>query len=183
MPDAGAAADASRGPLPPAGPTLELVTASPEETRALAGALAPLLRDGDLIVLTGDLGAGKTCFTQGLGRGLGVASRITSPTFTILAEYEGRVALHHLDAYRLAGVEEAADLDLPELLEEGVTVIEWGDRLAPALPDDHLRIEITLGRGDDDRSFVVTGGGRWALDDRDLGAALRPWSTTRGAAC
>lgn len=183
MPDAGAAADASRGPLPPAGPSLELATASAEETRALAEALAPLLRDGDLMVLTGDLGAGKTCFTQGLGRGLGIETRITSPTFTILAEYEGRLALHHLDAYRLSGVEEAGDLDLPELLEEGVTVIEWGDRLASALPEDHLRIEITLGQGDDDRSFLLTGRGRWVVDGDMLRAALGPWSSSRRTPC
>lgn len=179
VPDTGSAGAAPRGSTP-SGPVLEATTSGPEQTRALAAAVAPLLADGDLLVLTGDLGAGKTCFTQGLGRGLGVTDRITSPTFTILAEHDGRLPLHHLDAYRLAGAEEAGDLDLPELLEVGVTVIEWGDRLDDALPADQLRIELRLGEGDDDRLLRLEArGGRWAERASQLAQAVTPW----GAPC
>lgn len=158
-------------------PVLHAFTAAPEQTRALAAALAPLLGDGDLVVLTGDLGAGKTCFTQGLGRGLDVAARITSPTFTLLAEYDGRLPLHHLDAYRLEGAASSGDLDLPDLLERGVTVIEWGDRLDEVLPGDRLTIEVRLGSGDDDRLLTLTPAGqRWRDRIGGLRDALRPWS-------
>jgi tRNA threonylcarbamoyladenosine biosynthesis protein TsaE len=152
------------------------VTAGPQETRALAAALAPLLADGDLLVLSGDLGAGKTCFTQGLGAALGVRERITSPTFTLLVEHEGRLALHHLDAYRLSGIEDAADLDLPGLLETGVTVIEWGDRLAGGLPDDLLVIELRLGAGDDERVLhLEPRGPRWTTRWPQVVRALDRW--------
>jgi tRNA threonylcarbamoyladenosine biosynthesis protein TsaE len=176
VPDTGAAGAVPRGSTS-SGAVLQASTSGPEETRALAGAVAALVDDGDLLVLTGDLGAGKTCFTQGLGRALGVTDRITSPTFTIVAEHEGRLALHHLDAYRLAGPEEAADLDLPDLLERGVTVIEWGDRLEGALPVDRLRIELRLGAGDDDRLLRFEPvGERWSSRAAALAGAVAPWS-------
>lgn len=117
-------------------------TASANDTRALATAVAGCVRDGDLLVLTGDLGAGKTCFTQGLARGLEIDDRITSPTFALVAEHQGRLDLHHLDVYRLDDAGSALDLDLPELLEAGVTVIEWGERIAEILPADRLTIEL-----------------------------------------
>jgi tRNA threonylcarbamoyladenosine biosynthesis protein TsaE len=126
-------------------------TACPAQTQQVAARLARTLADGDLIVLAGDLGAGKTCFTQGLGRGLGIDDRITSPTFTLANHYDGRLALDHLDVYRLDDLAETLDLDLPELLEEGVTVIEWGEQIAPVLPAGHLTIRLLLGPGDDDR--------------------------------
>ncbi len=121
---------------------LRLATDGPEETRAVAAELATVLMDGDLLVLTGDLGAGKTCFAQGLGVGLGIEDRITSPTFTLANRYAGRLVLHHLDVYRLDTVGEAIDLGLPELLEDGVTVIEWGDRIDRVLPADHLLVTL-----------------------------------------
>ena len=114
----------------------------PARTQAIATALAPLLVTGDLLILTGDLGAGKTCFAQGLGRGLAVEQNITSPTFTLANRYDGRLVLHHLDVYRLDSSAETLDLDLPELLESGVTVIEWGDRITDVLPADHLVIAL-----------------------------------------
>ena len=117
-------------------------TVDADGTRALAARLAGCLADGDLVVLTGDLGAGKTCFTQGLARGLDIDGPITSPTFTLVSEHRGRLALHHLDVYRLDHPDEALDLDLPELLERGVTVIEWGERIAAVLPDDRLTVEL-----------------------------------------
>ncbi len=115
---------------------------SPSQTRHAASILAEVVELGDLIILSGDLGAGKTCFTQGIGQGLGVVDQITSPTFTLASQYQGTILLHHLDAYRLDTLGEALDLDLPELLETGVTVIEWGELLAPVLPNDHVLIAI-----------------------------------------
>ncbi len=133
------------GARSPAGdPVLCAATDGPEATRALGSALAEVLVDGDLLVLTGDLGAGKTCLTQGLGAGLGVDERITSPTFTLVAEYRGRLRLHHLDVYRLDGPADALDLDLRELAEDGVTVVEWGERVEPALGADRLVVELTF---------------------------------------
>ncbi|MEM8925070.1 MAG: tRNA (adenosine(37)-N6)-threonylcarbamoyltransferase complex ATPase subunit type 1 TsaE [Actinomycetota bacterium] len=161
-----------------------VATDGPEATRALAAALAPLLSDGDLLVLTGDLGAGKTCFTQGLGVGLGVDERITSPTFTLVAEYEGRLRLHHLDVYRLDGPGDTGDLDLHELAEEGVTVVEWGERIDPVLGADRLLIELTfpdLGQdgesGDDDRLLRIEPvGERWRARAEAMASALGPWA-------
>jgi tRNA threonylcarbamoyladenosine biosynthesis protein TsaE len=121
---------------------LTLGTDGPDQTRALAAVMAPLLAVGDLLVLTGDLGAGKTCFAQGLGRGLGIDDRITSPTFTLASRYHGRLTLHHLDVYRLDSVAETMDLDLPELLESGLTVIEWGDQILSVLPDQYLLVAL-----------------------------------------
>lgn len=119
-----------------------MATDGPEDTRELAATLAAALADGDLLVLTGDLGAGKTCFTQGLGSGLGIDDRITSPTFTLANRYKGRLVLNHLDVYRLNSVAETLDLGLSELLEDGVTVIEWGDRIDEVLPLHHLTIRL-----------------------------------------
>lgn len=118
-------------------------TSSVEETRDLAAALAELARPSDLLVLVGDLGVGKTAFTQGFGRGLGVDEQITSPTFALVRSYTGRLDLYHLDVYRLEQVSETLDLGLSELLDDGaVTIIEWGDTIAPALPHDYLEVHL-----------------------------------------
>jgi len=146
---------------------LEVASDSPRRTRAVAAALADLVDIGDLLILSGDLGAGKTCFTQGLGRGLGIDQRITSPTFTLANRYPGRLLLHHLDVYRLDSVAETLDLDLPDLLESGVTVIEWGERIAAVLPPDHLVVALRFPDLDvessDDRRIIefVANGSRW----------------------
>jgi tRNA threonylcarbamoyladenosine biosynthesis protein TsaE len=157
--------------------TLAARTTSAPETADLAAALSELARPGDVIVLAGDLGAGKTAFTQGFGRGLGVAERITSPTFTLAHQYEGRLTLHHLDVYRLEHLNEVLDIGLPEMLDEGgVVIIEWGDAISPALPADLLEVRITLGEGDDDRSLAITPvGSSWSARRRALAAALRTW--------
>lgn len=166
----------------PATPARTLVLASdgPDRTRALAAALADALVDGDLLVLTGDLGAGKTCFTQGLGAGLGIDDRITSPTFTLANRYQGRLTLHHLDVYRLEGEADAVDLDLDDLLESGVTVIEWGDRVAGLLPHDRFTASIrfpdpTDAQPDPDpdhRLIELTG----PVGERGLDRVLSAWA-------
>ncbi len=162
-------------------------TSGPEATRRLAAAVAELARPGDVVLLAGDLGAGKTAFAQGFGAALGVDEPITSPTFTLVNRYEGRLPLHHLDVYRLDRLEEVSDLGLEEFLdEEGVVLIEWGDRITPVLPADFLEVRITLGDGDDDRVLEFTAvGTRWSARRRSLGAALEPWSApgTGGASC
>ena len=117
-----------------------------EQMRTFAAALADHLRAGDLLILTGNLGAGKTTFTQSLGKALDVAGRITSPTFVIAREHPSRSggpALVHVDAYRLADGEELEDLDLDSELDESITVVEWGAGMAEQLSSDHLDITIT----------------------------------------
>lgn len=165
----------------PATPARTLVLASdgPERTRAVAAALAGVLADGDLLVLTGDLGAGKTCFTQGLGVGLGIDDRITSPTFTLANRYRGRLTLHHLDVYRLEGEADAVDLDLDELIESGVTVIEWGDRVAGLLPDERFTVAIRFPDPTDadpdpdpDRRLIVLTG---PVGERGIDRVLSTW--------
>ncbi len=150
-------------------------------TRDMAAALAGLARPGDLYLLAGELGAGKTAFAQGFGRGLGVDEPITSPTFTLANEYRGRFGLHHLDVYRLDDLAEVLDLGLPELLDDGaVTLIEWGDTVAPAVPADYLEVRITFGAGagaaDDDRVITLRPvGPRWVTRQRALAGAVAPW--------
>jgi tRNA threonylcarbamoyladenosine biosynthesis protein TsaE len=159
-------------------------TSSPAETRALAAALAPLTGPGDLLLLTGDLGAGKTAFTQGFGRALGIEQPITSPTFALHRRYEGRRGLNHLDVYRLDQLEEVADLGLAELLEsDDVTLIEWGDTILPALPEDYLLVRLCLGEDDDDRLVELQPvGSRWTArwDEVVSGLAERWHCETSG---
>jgi tRNA threonylcarbamoyladenosine biosynthesis protein TsaE len=125
------------------------------ETRALGAALSGVARPGDLICLIGDLGAGKTQLAKGFGAGLGVTDTIVSPSFVLMAEYRGRLPLFHIDLYRLAGAAEAlAGGLIDERQGEGVTLIEWAERLAEALPDDRLEVMID-GTGDDPRQITV----------------------------
>ena len=162
---------------------IRLRTTSVEATRELAAALAELLRGGDLIVLAGDLGAGKTAFTQGLGRALGIHELITSPTFTLARQYEGRLRLHHLDVYRFDATAEVLDVGLAELLDDAdaVTVIEWGDAILPELPPNLLEVRLTLGEGDDDRDLALRMvGDGWAARRRALTTALKPWAVEDG---
>ncbi|QXC60352.1 tRNA (adenosine(37)-N6)-threonylcarbamoyltransferase complex ATPase subunit type 1 TsaE [Aquihabitans sp. G128] len=154
-------------------------TASAAQTQTLAAALAGLCGPGDLIVLAGDMGAGKTAFAQGFALGLGIADRVTSPTFTIVREYAGgRLALHHLDVYRLDQLREVLELGVSEMLdEEAVMLVEWGDAVLPALGDQYLEIRISFGEGDDDRRLEISPRGRlWAARERVLGEALASWT-------
>ncbi len=150
-------------------------------TRAVAAALAPMLRAGDVVLLSGDLGAGKTAFVQGLAAALGVTERVTSPTFTLAATYHGTMTVHHLDVYRLENLAEVLDLDLPGLLEDdGVVCVEWGEVVVPELPRDFLRIRILLGHPEDSADARVLEleptGPSWKSREAQLGAALADWS-------
>ncbi len=162
---------------------LVAATASVDETRDLGAAVAALARPGDVVVLAGDLGAGKTAFVQGFGRALGVVERITSPTFTLVHVYEGRLPIHHLDVYRLDQVNEALDLGLAEMLDEGgVVLIEWGDAILPVLPHDLLEVRLTFGADDDDRALDLRPiGPRWGARRAALTTALAPWALGDGA--
>jgi tRNA threonylcarbamoyladenosine biosynthesis protein TsaE len=132
----------------------EHVLPTPADTRGLGAALAELVRAGDLVVLVGPLGAGKTALTQGMGEALGVREPVTSPTFVISRVHRGgRLPLVHVDAYRLGGVADVDDLDLDASTEESVTVVEWGQGLVEQLADEHL--EVRLDRRDDDVRTVV----------------------------
>ena len=150
-----------------------LRTTSVAQTRAVAAALAPLVRVGDCIVLAGEMGAGKTAFTQGLAAALGVTEPVTSPTFTLVHTYAtGRIRLHHVDVYRLDRMAEVEDLGLAELLDDGAVVVEWGDAVRAALPADRLEIGLGFGADDDERLLEVEATGRsWAAREERLDAA------------
>ena len=140
----------------------ERVLATVEDTRALGAELAARLRPGDLVVLVGPLGAGKTALTQGIGAALGVREPVTSPTFVIARVHRGgRLPLVHVDAYRLGGAADVDDLDLDASAEESVTVVEWGQGLVEQLADEHL--EVRLDRRDDDvrTAELVPHGAGW----------------------
>jgi tRNA threonylcarbamoyladenosine biosynthesis protein TsaE len=183
------------GPAP-----LVLRTASAEQTRCLAGSIAPLCVPGDVLLLAGDLGAGKTTFAQGFGAGLGVTEAITSPTFTLVRQYtvdrqpadrSGRTepgsngrsgvrTLLHADVYRLDRLQEIVDLGLGELVEDGgVAVVEWGDAAAPVLGEGALAVDLVTADDADDhrvvwvRSTGTTWSSRWGA----LQAGLAPWLT------
>ena len=137
-------------------------TAGADDTRALAGALASLCRVGDVVLLAGDLGAGKTTFAQGFGRALGVVERITSPTFTLVQQYpcEDPVVrtVLHADVYRLDHLSEVVDLGLSELVEDGaVALVEWGDVVAPVFGEGTLVVRLEAGRSDSADSADTAG--------------------------
>ena len=152
-------------------------TAGVDETKAVGAAVAALVETGDVVVLVGDLGAGKTAFVQGFAASLGVSAPVTSPTFTLANRYEGRLVVNHLDVYRFDCPEEVSDLALPELLDDGVTLVEWGDTISSALPAEHLSVTIRFGDGDDDRSLELRSHGEvWKRRTDRLRAALEGWA-------
>jgi tRNA threonylcarbamoyladenosine biosynthesis protein TsaE len=167
--------------------TLVARTVSVGETRDLAAAVAALAEPGDLVLLAGHLGAGKTAFAQGFGAGLGVTEPITSPTFTLAQQYDGRLTMHHLDVYRLDQLGEVAELGLSELLdEEGVVLIEWGDAILPVLPNDYLEVRLRFDLGsdasDDERRIELRSiGRRWVHRQVSLLHALAPWAEAPAA--
>jgi tRNA threonylcarbamoyladenosine biosynthesis protein TsaE len=158
---------------------IKATTTSVDDTRALAAEVAGLAAPGDLIVLAGDLGTGKTAFAQGLGKALGITETIVSPAFVLVRTYEGRLPLVHLDVYRLDHLQEVFDLGIAELIDSGgVTVIEWGDVVTPALPADFLEITLTRGEADDDRVVSLQPTGQaWTSRIGGLRRALERWAT------
>ena len=133
----------------------EHVARSIEETQAVGEELGARLEPGAVVACVGELGAGKTCFLQGVARGLGVTSDVTSPTFVLVNVYRGRLPVYHLDAYRTESLLEVVDLGLEEMLGgDGVTLIEWADKLRPLLPARAIVVRIT-GLGDEPRRIEV----------------------------
>jgi len=172
-------------------------TTSADQTQALAAALATLCEPGDLLVLAGEMGAGKTAFAQGFARGLGITETVTSPTFTIVREYQGeRLSLHHLDVYRLDQLREVPELGVGEMLDEdAVMLVEWGDAVLPALGDQYLEVRISFVETDDapegalsveaEQSVVSDDhrrleleprGSRWVARSRLLIETVAPWA-------
>jgi tRNA threonylcarbamoyladenosine biosynthesis protein TsaE len=155
-----------------------------DDTRAIGTAIAPLLRPRDALILTGELGAGKTTFVQGLAAGLDVEDHVASPTFTLIREYTGRLPVAHVDVYRLDRVQDVVDLALDEVADgDAVIVVEWGDAIDELLADERLRIEFTTvdPTGDDGtRSVVIHPQGRsWAERRAALAAAVSAWAVDR----
>jgi tRNA threonylcarbamoyladenosine biosynthesis protein TsaE len=158
---------------------LELRTETAEETRAVGEALAGLLEAGDAVVLTGELGAGKTTLVQGVARGSGVQAHVVSPTFTLVREYAGRLDLAHVDVYRLDRVQDVVDLGLDELGDgRSVLLVEWGDAIEELLPGDRLRVELTTADplGGEVRRIVMTSASpSWAARWDRLEESVHPW--------
>lgn len=141
--------------------TLRLDSESDSDTRAVGRTLAPLLRPGDVVVLEGPLGSGKTAFVSGMGEGLGIAEPITSPTFVLMRRHtSGFLPLVHADVYRLGSVAEFEDLEALAEAADGALAIEWGDAVAAVLPEDRLTVRID-GQGDDPRTITLIGGPSW----------------------
>lgn len=138
-----------------------VTTALPSETQALGRRLAGLLRPGDVVLLAGPLGAGKTLVAAGVADGLGVDDPVTSPTFVIVRSYAGFLPLHHADVYRIDSTGEWDDLDLLTMAADGVLMVEWGDAVAGSVPDDHLVVEISV-LDERTRSIAFIPHGAWA---------------------
>jgi len=140
---------------------ISMLSRSPEETQRAAATLAAALQPGSVLALHGDLGAGKTCFIQGLARALGVTATVNSPTYTIISEYRGRLPLYHVDLYRLDDAEEALRTGLDEYLHgDGVTAIEWAERAAPLLPAHTIHVYLAAGASPDERTIEIQEGAR-----------------------
>ena len=139
---------------------MQFVSHSAEETERFGEALAHDLRVGDVLAFTGSLGMGKTAFTRGLARGLGCRGRVTSPTFTIVNEYDGKTPLFHFDMYRLGSSDELFDIGWDDYLARGgVCAVEWSERVSDALPGDTIFVDIARGEeGENTRVITVTGG-------------------------
>jgi tRNA threonylcarbamoyladenosine biosynthesis protein TsaE len=158
---------------------IELSVRRAEDMRALGEALGSILEPGDVVSLTGDLGAGKTTLVQGAAQGLGVEDGpVVSPTFTLVRQYSGKVPVYHLDVYRLDRVQEVIDLGFEEYVDtDGVTFIEWGDAIEGLLPEGYLEIELWTRVEDDGRLVFLSGNGAtWVSRWERLEAVMQPWS-------
>lgn len=157
---------------------VELTARAAEDTRGIGAALATLLRPGDAVALTGELGAGKTTFVQGVAKALGFGGIVASPTFTLVREYRTpTLLLVHADVYRLDRVQDVVDLGLADMLDEpGVLLVEWGDAVEALLPEDHLVVELTVPGHDDARAVLIRPAGRgWDVRWERLEQAVDPW--------
>ena len=138
---------------------MEYLSHSPEETEHIGEMLGRRLRPGTVVSYRGGLGMGKTAFTRGLARGLGCAGRVTSPTFTIVNEYDGATPLFHFDMYRLGSSDELFDIGWEDYLTRGgVCAVEWSERVDDAMPADTLWVDIARGTDESDRIITITGG-------------------------
>lgn len=155
---------------------LTLHTTSPVATQRLAAAVADVLRPGDAVALSGELGAGKTCFVQGAAGALGVTGRVTSPTFMLMRMYEEATPpVVHCDVYRLDHLQDVLDLGEEVLAPDVVTFIEWGDAVRPLLPDDRLEVEVLVAGDNGTRTLHLRGHGTWALRVPDLEDRCADW--------
>ncbi len=145
---------------------LAVTADSPAETLAVARRLASLLRPGDVVLLSGRLGAGKTLFAGGVAEGLGVTERVISPTFVLVRRYDGFLPIYHADVYRLGSTGEFEDLDLPDTASDGVLLVEWGEAVAGAVPRDHLVVGIDIV---DETTRTVTFRPQGTWRERDIG--------------
>ena len=138
---------------------MEYLSHSPEETERIGETLGKTLRPGSVVAYRGGLGMGKTAFTRGLARGLGCAGRVTSPTFTIVNEYQGRIPLFHFDMYRLPDADALFDIGWEDYLDRGgVCAVEWSENVAEALPEDTVWVDIRRLEGEDNgRRITITG--------------------------
>lgn len=140
---------------------MKITSNSPDDTVSIGRELGKLMKPGTVVCLQGDLGAGKTHFAKGVALGLGVEDHVTSPTFTLINEYEGRLPFYHVDAYRLEDEDEAYELGIEEYLYgNGITLIEWPDRIGSLLPGERLTVTINRGETDDSRNLEFTGKGQ-----------------------
>ena len=138
-------------------------TDDPGQTARIGRRLAAKLSTGDTVLVSGELGAGKTCFIQGICAGLGVDEPVTSPTFTLVNEYDGRIPVAHFDLYRLDSPESVLDLGFDEYLDAFVCLIEWGDKFPDIMPSDAIAVDIAIGAGTG-RSLEITCGGDKVTD-------------------
>ena len=142
---------------------MQCVSHSTQETEQFGEEVAKSLRGGDVLAFTGSLGMGKTAFTRGLARGLGCRGRVTSPTFTIVNEYDGKTPLFHFDMYRLGSSDELFDIGWDDYLARGgVCAVEWSERVSDALPDDTIYVDIARGEEDENTRTITVTGGRFA---------------------
>ena len=142
---------------------MQFVSHNTQETEQFGEEVAKSLRGGDVLAFTGSLGMGKTAFTRGLARGLGCRGRVTSPTFTIVNEYDGKTPLFHFDMYRLGSSDELFDIGWDDYLARGgVCAVEWSERVSDALPDDTIYVDIARGEEDENMRTLTVTGGRFA---------------------
>ena len=153
---------------------------SPAQTRRLGARLAPLLRAGDVLLLQGELGAGKTCLAQGIGRGLKVREAVKSSSFVLVNEYSGRLKVYHADLFRLDDPQEVFELGLEENAQDGLLLVEWPERAFAELPADHLLLRLQMMGPTERRISLEPRGKRYERLVEELALAMTPQGAARG---